>query len=299
MPAPGIAGSTPRPSTDLVSVPLRILCPAVPFARPGRPWLRRHRREWKLALPTRSNSDPWTGPIMLPQLALDRDAGSPLHGGLPQVGGGGRDVGCRVPRPEPPPAGPIAIGEEALPKPSTGVVSRRGESIVAQASVLARSRPKRLFRPSAIAAGLFPARTWSRLNSHLWRTRTPEMVLYGDTQGRSPSASRSQPTSHDIGAPVRRRIDRRHAGLEAITGPEGYRCTQLGAPVVPGYGAIFHGESVASDTVLDGTDHNGWNRQVPQDQCSISSALDRPCMAFEPAEPISETPRSRLDPQPK
>jgi len=65
-------------------------------------------------------------------------------------------------------------------------VSKRGGAIASQASPMAASRPTRPFRPSAVAADLFPARIWAGLQSRLWRTRTQELVLYGDSRGYGP-----------------------------------------------------------------------------------------------------------------
>lgn len=75
-------------------------------------------------------------------------------------------------------------GGESARVPADGAsLSRRGDAIASQVTLLSASRPTLPFRPSAVAAELFPVRTWARLSSRAWRTRTSEMVNYGDTQG--------------------------------------------------------------------------------------------------------------------
>jgi GntR family transcriptional regulator / MocR family aminotransferase len=67
-----------------------------------------------------------------------------------------------------------------------GSLSEGGERISEAGAPIAVSRPSWPFRPAAVAAELFPARTWVRLSARMWRTRTAELVQYGDVRGYRP-----------------------------------------------------------------------------------------------------------------
>lgn len=83
------------------------------------------------------------------------------------------------PEPEPP---SNAEGSD-FPRPT---LSSRGYRIAARRSNIAASRPTLPFRPAAVAADLFPVRTWLRLTTGAWKRRTADLVHYGDVQGYRP-----------------------------------------------------------------------------------------------------------------
>lgn len=66
-------------------------------------------------------------------------------------------------------------------------LSSRGRRMAGAApdGLLQGGRPG-LFRPGAVAAELFPARTWARLSGRVWRRDGPSLVPYGDPLGFGP-----------------------------------------------------------------------------------------------------------------
>jgi len=74
------------------------------------------------------------------------------------------------------------IAEEAPRKPC--VISKRGERLIAQAGVA----PKQwgAFMPGVPDVSEFPSRTWSRLQSRLWKRASPELLTYAPGSGYRP-----------------------------------------------------------------------------------------------------------------
>lgn len=72
-------------------------------------------------------------------------------------------------------------GEAITPQPAR--LSKRGQRIAAQRMGGARTGPPKAFRPGSVAAHLFPYRIWRQLTGRVSRSRTHELIPYGDAAG--------------------------------------------------------------------------------------------------------------------